>query len=137
MPHDDFVSSLAFSPDGQTMLSGSGDGKMALWDMQALSPTHWLDPVGSGPVEDVAFSYNNRWLASTSPGARTPLVSLWNRDTLQRTPLEVLTANSSIGALLRIALSPTDLLLVGGTSIGNIMIWNTERPRAVKVATAG
>ena len=126
MPHDDFVSSLAFSPDGQTMLSGSGDGRMALWDMQALSPTHWLDPGGSGPVQDVAFSYDNRWLVSTSPGARTPLVSLWNRDTLQRTPLEVSTANRSIGALLRIALSRTDPFLVGGSSMGNIVIWNTQ-----------
>ena len=131
-PHDDFIGSLAFSPDGQAMLSGSGDGRMALWDMQTLSPTDWLNPGGAGPVEDVAFSHDNRWLASTSPGAPTPLVWLWNRDTLQRTPLEVPAGNRSIGALLRIAFGRQDPFLVGGSAKGNIVIWNTQDQKPSK-----
>ena len=31
--HTDFVTSVAFSPDGQTLASGSWDGTILLWDM--------------------------------------------------------------------------------------------------------
>src|SRR5581483_11968034 len=34
--HTDYVWSLAFSPAGKTLVSGSGDGTVRLWDTAAL-----------------------------------------------------------------------------------------------------
>lgn len=32
--HNDWVSSLAISPDGQTLVSGSGDKSIKIWNLQ-------------------------------------------------------------------------------------------------------
>jgi WD40 repeat protein len=34
--HADYVYSLAFSPDGKTLVSGSGDTTLRLWDTEPL-----------------------------------------------------------------------------------------------------
>jgi WD40 repeat protein len=38
--HSDAVGSVAFSPDGKTLASGSGDGTIFLWDVNAES---WVE----------------------------------------------------------------------------------------------
>ena len=49
------ITALAFSPDGQTLASGSEDGSMMAWDLKearrsGLAPSH------KGPVWSLAFS---------------------------------------------------------------------------------
>lgn len=49
------VTALAFSPDGQTLASGSEDGTMMMWDLRearrfGVTPNH------KGPVWSLAFS---------------------------------------------------------------------------------
>lgn len=49
------VTALAFSPDGQTLASGSEDGSMMVWDLKdarrfGVTPNH------KGPVWSLAFS---------------------------------------------------------------------------------
>ena len=37
--HSKFVSSVAFSPDGKTIVSGSGDETLKVWDAGVSAPT--------------------------------------------------------------------------------------------------
>ena len=38
--HDDFVASLAFSPDGKTIASGGAYNTIKLWDVKARASAH-------------------------------------------------------------------------------------------------
>lgn len=75
--HRDFVSGLAFSPDGATLASGSMDGTIRLWDVltgmqTALLPGHMEE------TTDVAFSPDGQTLASVN---RKNSVKLWHLPT--------------------------------------------------------
>lgn len=72
--HRDFVSGVAFSPDGATLASGSVDGMLKLWDCssgreRATLPGHPAETSG------VAFSPDGRTLASIG---HQDSVKLWH-----------------------------------------------------------
>ena len=57
--------SVAFSPDGQQIVSGSGDGLLRLWDT-ATGASLWVFSGHEAIVESVAFSPDGRQLLSGS-----------------------------------------------------------------------
>src|SRR6185503_2861934 len=61
MGHSEGVSSVAFSPDGKTLASGSADGTIQLWDV--VTGLGLKTVRGSGRVESVAFSPDGKTLA--------------------------------------------------------------------------
>ncbi len=72
--HADSVTSVAFSPDGRTLASGSGDTTLKLWD---VSNGHELRSLTghTGWVDSVAFSPDGRTLAS---GSKDYTIKLWD-----------------------------------------------------------
>jgi WD40 repeat protein/serine/threonine protein kinase len=72
--HRDFVSGLAFSPDGRTVATSSMDGKLKLWNCRdgietAEFPGHF------GEATDVSFSPDGATLASIGRGES---VKMWH-----------------------------------------------------------
>jgi WD40 repeat protein len=53
--HSGLVTSVAFSPDGKQVVSGSGDGTVRLWDAVTGAALQTLEG-HSGSVTSVAFS---------------------------------------------------------------------------------
>jgi len=71
--HSNDVWSVAFSPDGRTLASGSGDETIKLWDVQRQREIATLTG-HSREVYSVAFSPDGRTLASGSPDKT---IKLW------------------------------------------------------------
>jgi WD40 repeat protein/predicted Ser/Thr protein kinase len=77
--HRDFVSGLAFSPDGSTLATGSMDGTIRLWNTAdgscfAVLPGHMQE------TTDLDFSSDGRTLASL---ARGESLKMWHLPTLR------------------------------------------------------
>jgi WD40 repeat protein len=68
-----WVSSLAFSPDGQQLASGSESGTVRLWDVRTGEQVWSLEGYASG-VKSVAFSPDGQLLAL---GSSDGTVILW------------------------------------------------------------
>ena len=61
--HSEPVHTVAFSPDGLRIASGSRDGAIILWDIQTGNKLHTLEGHAE-PVSSVAFSTDGLTLAS-------------------------------------------------------------------------
>jgi WD40 repeat protein len=74
--HERVVTSVAFSPDGQRLLSASRDRDAILWDVASGKALRVLR-AHFGPVSDARFSPDGRWIVTAGPRS----VGLWKAST--------------------------------------------------------
>jgi eukaryotic-like serine/threonine-protein kinase len=77
LAHTTSVESLAFSPDGRQIASGTGDGTIVLWDASNLERASVLSD-HTGPVTAVAYHPSASLMAS---GSKDDTVRLWDTGT--------------------------------------------------------
>ena len=87
--HTDFVSSIAFSPNGQILASGSWDNTIILWDVATAESVKILRG-HTDRVLSVAFSPDGRTLAS---GSDDQTIRLW--DVAARQQRDILRGHTS------------------------------------------
>ena len=118
--HGGWVKSVAFSPDGKTLVSGGEDrdGSVMLWDVDASqNPLITPFPGHSGTVESVAFSPDGQFLASTS---RDNTVKLWDVASLQLR--KNLTTHNNV--VYEVAFSPDGKIFATSSRDFTIKLWN-------------
>jgi len=115
--HTSTVATLAFSPDGRTLATGSWDGAIKLRDLESgtLLWMSWQTDI----ILCVAFSPDGHTLASGGDGAT---VRLW--DASSGTHLQTLTGHS--GPVHALAWSPDGSLLASGGFDRQIRLWEMQ-----------
>lgn len=117
--HRERVSSVAFSPDGKTLASGSSDNTIKLWDLQSGMMTHTLTG-HRNDVNVVAFSPDGSLLASASDDHT---VKLWD----PHTGSQGATLKAHHEGIKCIAFSPDGTMLASKDyENGIIAVWDTK-----------
>ncbi len=118
----DWITSVVFSPDGQTLASGGAGGKILLRNTNTgqLKETLTQHTTVIGKVvESVAFSPDGQTLAS---GNRDKIIRLWNPNNGKLKS----TLTEHTDAVMSIAFNPDGKTLASGSQDRTIRLWNPQ-----------
>jgi WD40 repeat protein/energy-coupling factor transporter ATP-binding protein EcfA2 len=116
--HTDFVNSVAFSPDGKTIVSGSWDNTLRLWDLQ-----------GNSLGQPFLGHTRNVYSVAFSPDGKTIVSGSWD-NTLQLWDLQ----GNSLGQpflghtsdVTSVAFSPDGKTVVSGSWDNTLRLWDLQ-----------
>ena len=136
--HKSFIRNVAFSPDGETLASGSFDNTIRLWNTKTGKQ---IKTIKDKTIKDktfeeilysfssVAFSPDGETLASGSHYSNT--VRLWD----VKTGLAILTLTipeQKQGAVNSVVFSPDGEILASGHSDNTVYLWSVETGELVR-----
>ena len=122
--HKEWVQSVAFSPDGTLLASGSldytgkGDETVKVWDVKTKQVIAPFAPKWG--TYTVAFSPDGAILASSIDGRS---IALWDVKTKQ----PVTTFRGHTTRVNRIAFSPDGTMLASGDADGSVLLWDMSQ----------
>lgn len=126
--HSDAVYSLAFSPDGKLLASGSADGSIKLWTMPEAKLIRSLPGHLIASVNSLAFSPEGKLLALGNKEGMVKILAIPSG--------ELVRTLSRHGAMIgSLAFSPDGKLLATGSSDKTINIWALPSGELVKTIT--
>lgn len=111
------IHSLAYSPDGKMVVSGSLMGTLCLWDTETHELiTTFKEP--SGPIYAVAFSPDGETIVS---GLHNGIVRVWTIKTG-----ESIHFKGHIKAIVGVAFSPQGEIILTGSEDNKARLWNSK-----------
>ena len=116
--HTDWVISVSFSPDGQTLASGSRDRTIRLWDVETGEHKKTLQG-HTGSVYSVSFSPDGQTLAS---GSLDDTIRLWDVETGEHKK----TLQGHTNSVYSVSFSPDGQTLASGSWDHTIRLWDVE-----------
>ena len=122
--HKEGVGSVAFSPDGGTLASGSDDDTIKLWDVATGHELRTLQG-HTHSVYSVAFSPDGSKLAS---GSSDDTIKLWD----VATGRELRTLQGHTHSVYSVAFSPDGSKLASGSSDDTIKLWDVATGRELR-----
>ncbi|HIK13150.1 MAG TPA: hypothetical protein IGS52_23330 [Oscillatoriaceae cyanobacterium M33_DOE_052] len=123
--HSSPVTSVSFSPNGQTIATASRDNTVRLWNLQGkeLAKIQY-----SGSVSNVSFSPDGQTIATDS---QDNTVRLWN---LQGEELAKLQHSSSVSS---VSFSPDGKTIATASQDNTVRLWNLQGEEVAKLQHSG
>lgn len=125
--HQSSVFALAYSPDGQHLISGGRDAILRIWSLEAPEAplllqhqinAHWFT------INDLAFSADGRWLASAS---RDKTIKIWDAHTFQLCKvLDTIRDGCHVNSVNRLLWLPGPSRLISASDDRSIMVWHSD-----------
>ena len=125
--HSDRVTSIAFSPDGKTFVSGSADNTLKLWDVSTGKEIRTFRG-HSGDVTSVAFSPDGKIIISGSGGLFDNTLKLWDVSTGK----EIRTFRGHSGGVTSVAFSPDGKTFVSGSDDNTLKLWDVSTGKEIR-----
>eukprot|EP00762_Andalucia_godoyi_P005991 ANDGO_00073.mRNA.1 General transcriptional corepressor tupA len=120
--HELDIYGLDFSPDGRLLVSGSGDGKLRVWDWRNLAPLLVLGDSLHGPrdgVTSVAVSPDGMYVAA---GSLDAIVRMWDL----RTGDFVHAWEGHEDSVYAVAFAPDGTRIASGSLDRTIRVWDVK-----------
>src|SRR5262249_8239345 len=126
MAHQEGVSCLAFTTDGQQLASGSFDRTVRVWPAMAPPNSAMLSYEGHrDAVWALALSNDGKW---TATGSRDGTIRLYERRT---TKAEFPIVNAHPGGVMSLAFSPDSQILVSTGKDCLVRLWKVNGEKIV------
>jgi WD40 repeat protein len=114
--HTDWIRSVAFSPDGLQIISGSHDSTVRVWD--AVSGAHKYTLEGhTGSISSVVFSPDGELIIS---GSEDGIVRVW--DAVSGAHKHILEGHTHY--VNSVAFSPNGLQIISGSDDCTVRVWD-------------
>ncbi|MEZ2246871.1 hypothetical protein [Microcoleus sp.] len=129
--HSESVYFLAITPDGQTLVSGSDNNTIKIWQLstgQLLRTLTGHDTGHDKAVRSLAISPDGQNIVS---GSSDKTIKIWQLSTGQE--LRTLTGHSD--SILSLAISPDGQNIVSGSSDDTIKIWQLSTGQELRTLT--
>ena len=117
--HTDTVRTLAFSPDGKTLVSGSKDDTLRMWDINTGRTLRQLSG-HSNDINSVVFSRDGKMLVS---GSKDASVRLWDAETGRFLPR----LRGHFWEISGVAFGSDGKTVATGDKLGTILFWDWKK----------
>ncbi|BAZ28565.1 WD-40 repeat protein [Cylindrospermum sp. NIES-4074] len=122
--HNNYVTSINFSPDGKTLASGSADNTIKIWNVATGQEIRTLKGHGKW-VNTISFSPDGKTLAS---GSYDKTIKLWNVATGE----EIRRFNGHGNYVMNVSFSPDGKTLASGSYDKTIKLWNVVTGKEIR-----
>ena len=122
--HDNWITALAWSPDGSVILSGDENGELMMWDAANQTEiAHWS--AHNGRIYAIVLNPDGTLAATAGKDGEVVLLDVSNRQIAQR-------LQGHDGAVLALDFSPDGTQLVSGSADATMMLWDLQTGMALQ-----